>query len=396
MELLRQRVDSEIGRSFQRLTQIPDGRNRRWLKATKFDVADHISLVRSPLISDIPSLLKRASQEFARPLDRLRPLWRIVVISGESPSSAGSEPVTGLLFLLHHSIADGLGALEALYAFCSEPLHRTRSDLVATEDESLSDWGAAGGRLKRIIVSARCVRQLLFEAIVPPGASPLNGPNSTERVGALFRFPRREMRRIGFLLNGSLHDVLMTLLTGALHRFHKRTGYPIADLRAIVPVSLRRNDQREEMGNLITGVGVTMPLSLPTPAERLRAIHNEMEAIKSNGSVAAYRFLSVMLNRFPARLHRAAFERLARSTNFLCTIIPAGRYPKTLAGARIELISGFAANNRHHGSSFTFVTYCHEVSLLALIDPAVVTDLSGLQECIRESFNELYRIASGE
>jgi diacylglycerol O-acyltransferase / wax synthase len=393
MDRLRQRVTEELGRSFRRFTQIVVRDPRpRWKRAPHFDAAEHISLRRSPEITDVPSLVAAASREFSQPLDLARPLWRMTVITGE-PSSSGQPPATGLLFLLHHSTADGLGALEALYAFCEEPLIRTPPS--AGDADADSDWGSARGPLARLAIGARCARRIAVETIRPPIASPLNGPNSSQRNGALVRFPRSELRKIGARLDGSLHDVLMTILAGALARFHTKSGYPLGDLRAVVPVSIRRNTQREDMGNLITAVGIGMPIALPSPRARLHAIRNELETLKNDGTVAAYRFLSSVLGRLPSKLHLIGWERMFRNTNFLCTIIPGARHMKTLAGARIDLISGFAANNRNHGSSFTFVTYCHEVSLMVLVDPAVVKDLPGLEASVRESYDELRRADSG-
>lgn len=388
MDRLRARVADTLGRSFRRFTQIAVRDPRpRWAPAPHVDVAGHIDLLRSPDVVDLPSLMAVASREFSRPLDFSRPLWRMTVITGE-PRGDGGPPVTGLLFLLHHATADGLGALEALYAFCEEPL--TRSSRETDDGDAVSDdWGSARGPLARLAVGARCVRRLAFETIRPPIASPLNGPNSTGRQASLFRFPRAELRRIGARLDGSLHDVLMCLLAGALARYHARTGHPLGDMRAIVPVSIRRSAQREDMGNLITAVGIGMPIGLPTPRARLHAIRQELEQLKHDGSVAAYRLLSWALSHLPSTLHRIGFERMFRNTNFLCTIIPGARHAKTLAGARIDLIAGFAANNRNHGSSFTFVTYRHEVSLVVLVDPAVVRDLPGLEASVRESYDEL-------
>ncbi|HEX7087291.1 MAG TPA: WS/DGAT domain-containing protein [Vicinamibacterales bacterium] len=394
MDRLRRRVAETLGRSFRRFTQLAvrDG-GPRWVPAPNFDVNDHVSLLRSPEVVDLTSLLAVASREFTRPLHFNRPLWRMTVITGE-PGSDGRPPVTALLFLLHHATADGLGALEALYAFCEEPLVRTARE-TDDPDDVADDWGSARGPLARLAVGARCVRRIVYETIKPPISSPLNGPNSTGRQASLFRFPRSELRRIGVRLDGSLHDVLMCLLAGALARYHARTGHPLGDMRAIVPVSIRRSAQREDMGNLITAVGIGMPIGLPTPRERLHAIRRELEQLKSDGSVAAYRFLSWALSRLPSALHRIGFERMFRNTNFLCTIIPGARHTKTLAGARIDLIAGFAANNRNHGSSFTFVTYRHEVSLVVLVDPAVVSDLPGLEACVRESYDELRGIGNG-
>jgi len=294
---------------------------------------------------------------------------------------------------MHHSLTDGLGALEALYAFCGDKVKPTR-ETADGDEEMVSDWGAARTTWDKVSIAARCGRQILFETLSPPIRSPLNGPNSSERTGCLFRMPRNELRRIGRTLGGSLHDTLMTLLAGALGRFHQRGGYPVGDMRAVAPVSIRRNDQKEDMGNLITAVGIRMPIALPTPKERMDAIRKDIDRVKSDGTVAAYRFLSSVLGQLPPRLHRIGWERMFQNTNFLCTIIPGARFMKTLAGAKVELISGFAANNRNHGSSFTFVTYCREVSLVALIDPAVVKDLPGLEICIRESWEELRSLAA--
>ena len=387
MDRLRESVAKELGRSFRRFTQIAVREPAPlWAPAPGFDIARHITLLRSPEVVDVPSLMTVASREFSRPLDLTSPLWRMTVIAGDQKNDR--PPVVGLLFLLHHATADGLGVLEALYAFCEEPVTRTPPSAPSDAEEA-SDWGSARGPLARLAIGARCARRIAVETIRPPIASPLNGRNSTERRGTLIRFGRADLRRIGARLDGSLHDVLMTILAGALARFHARTGHPLGDLRAVVPVSIRRNTQREDMGNLITAVGIVMPIGLPTPRERLHAIRTELERLKGDGTVAAYRFLSSVLGRLPSKLHRLCWERMFRNTNFLCTIIPGARHAKTLAGARIELIGGFAANNRNHGSSFTFVTYCHEVSLVVLIDPAVVKDLPGLEACVRESFDEL-------
>lgn len=392
MELLSRRVEEELERSFPRFSQVLITKPRpRLMPAPNFDAGAHISLVRNPAITDIPALMAEASREFSRPLDMSRPLWRIVVICGQDRANVACEPA-GLLFLLHHSLTDGLGALEALYAFCGDRPKSERSVRAAGEQTD-SDWGSARGPLARLALAARCARRIFRETTSKPCASPLNGPNSSDRSGCLIRLSRHELRKIGARLGGNLHDTLMTLLAGGLHRFHIRAGYPVGELRAVVPVSIRRSEQREEMSNLITAVGIRMPISLPTPEARLQAIHEDIERVKADGSIAAYRLLSLILVRLPSAIHRACWERMFLHTNFLCTIIPGARYKKTIAGARIDLISGFAANNRNHASSFTFVTYCNEVSLVVMADPAVLHDLPGLEACLRESYHELCRPA---
>jgi len=260
MELLSRRVEEELERSFPRFSQVLITKPRpRLMPAPNFDAGAHISLVRNPAITDIPALMAEASREFSRPLDMSRPLWRIVVICGQDRANVACEPA-GLLFLLHHSLTDGLGALEALYAFCGDRPKSERSVRAAGEQTD-SDWGSARGPLARLALAARCARRIFRETTSKPCASPLNGPNSSDRSGCLIRLSRHELRKIGARLGGNLHDTLMTLLAGGLHRFHIRAGYPVGELRAVVPVSIRRSEQREEMSNLITAVGIRMPIS---------------------------------------------------------------------------------------------------------------------------------------
>ena len=364
------------------------------MRAAHFDIDAHVTLVRRSSVTDLSSLLQEASLEFSRPLDMSRPLWRLTVITGQDQAIDSRQPVTGLLFLLHHSLTDGLGALEALYSFCGDRIRTERPDPPSGE-QTISEWGSATGLLDRLTIVGRCTRRIFLETVRKPGASPLNGPNSSARSGCLIRLSRQELRKIGTRLGGNLHDTLMTVLAGAVSRFHVRSGYPVAELRAVVPVSIRRSEQRGEMGNLITAVGIRMPIALPTPRARLQAIHDDIERVKLDGSLPAYRLLSLILVRLPWALHRACWERMFRNSNFLCTIIPGARFKKTIAGAGIDLISGFATINRNHGSSFTFVTYCQEVALVAMVDPAVVHDLPGLESCLRESYDELCSLAAG-
>jgi WS/DGAT/MGAT family acyltransferase len=396
MELLRRRVEEELARSFPRFTQVLVAKPKpRWMQVPDFQAGAHVSLVRRDAITDVTSLMAEASREFSRPLDMSQPLWRITVIRGSAVGRDGATEAcapAALLFVLHHSLTDGLGALEALYAFCGDGPKSERA-APGGDEQTDSDWGSANGALDRLALAVRCARRIFLETMSKPGASPLNGPNSAERSGCLIRLSRHELRKIGARMGGNLHDTLMTLLAGALNRFHVRTGYPVGELRAVVPVSIRRSEQREEMSNLITAVGIRMPISLPTPQARLHAIHDDIERVKADGSIAAYRLLSLILVKLPAALHRTCWERMFRNTNFLCTIIPGARFRKTIAGAGIDLIAGFAANNRNHACSFTFVTYCQEVSLVVMSDPAVVHDLPGLEACFRESYNELCRLA---
>ena len=106
--VLEQRIGG-IARLRQRLVTPPWGLGRPyWVDDADFDIEAHVSLVRCPSPGDEPALLAVAVDAVTRPLPRSRPLWRAVVVTGLA------DEQIGLVVVLHHVLADGIGGLAVL------------------------------------------------------------------------------------------------------------------------------------------------------------------------------------------------------------------------------------------------------------------------------------------
>ncbi|WP_373560096.1 wax ester/triacylglycerol synthase domain-containing protein [Rhodococcus sp. ACPA1] len=100
---------TSIRRLQQRLATPRRGLGRPyWVDDSDFDVRAHLARVRCPSPGDRDAALAIAVDAVTRPLPRSRPLWRAVVVTGLI------DDHTGLVLVLHHVVADGIGGLAVL------------------------------------------------------------------------------------------------------------------------------------------------------------------------------------------------------------------------------------------------------------------------------------------
>ncbi|MDQ2709771.1 MAG: hypothetical protein M3Z25_20030 [Actinomycetota bacterium] len=106
--MLAERVRA-VPRLRQRLVRLPPGLGRPvWVDDPGFDAARHVQERQCPGAGDEQSLLDLAAAVSTEPLPRSRPLWAAVVV----PGLAGGR--VGLVIVLHHVLADGIGGLAIL------------------------------------------------------------------------------------------------------------------------------------------------------------------------------------------------------------------------------------------------------------------------------------------
>jgi hypothetical protein len=105
----------------------------------------------------------------------------------------------------------------------------------------------------------------------PVSLLPFNRPCSGDRKLVWSTFSFAEARAIRAALGGTVNDVVLTTLSGAVSRYVELHGQRTASrqLRVMVPVSLRQQDQRGALGNLVSMLPVEIPLDMPDPVLRL-------------------------------------------------------------------------------------------------------------------------------
>src|SRR6476620_4724367 len=98
-----------VPRLRQRLVRVPAGCGRPvWVDDPGFHAARHVRILPCPDPGDEQALLDLAAAVIIEPLPRSRPLWAAALVPG-----VGGGRV-GLVLVLHHVLADGIGGLAVL------------------------------------------------------------------------------------------------------------------------------------------------------------------------------------------------------------------------------------------------------------------------------------------
>ncbi len=245
--------------------------------------------------------------------------------------------------------------------------------------------------------AARCWRKLLTERLIPCGTSALNGATSGERSITTADVPRADLVRIMRHYKGSLHDVIFTILAGAIRRYQDRQGVTNKDLRLIVPTSVPPRRDKGGLGNHLVISALTLPVSEPDAMRRLRRTQELFSGMKTDGTIGAYEFMAKLVHRLlPRRFHRAVWESVLSRTNAVCTVLLGPEDERYLGGARVESIYGVTAPVIGHGAGFAFVNYAGNVCVSIVSNGGVIADPQQLMNDFQAELRELLSTANAD
>src|SRR2546422_889060 len=163
-----------------------------------------------------------------------------------------------------------------------------------------SGWRAAqpGTALRVALDAARAPRAALHDVaeaagglaeLFGPAFDPVSRTPLNVEVGPHRRFDWTAMRvsdlkAVKKTLGGTLNDVVLATVSGALRRFFRQRGVDPDRLkiRAMVPVSVRTQDERGALGNRVTQINAPIPVELADPAARLDAVRVTLSGLKES------------------------------------------------------------------------------------------------------------------
>ncbi|NIV32197.1 MAG: DUF1298 domain-containing protein, partial [Anaerolineae bacterium] len=227
-----------------------------------------------------------------------KPLWQFHYVERYERGSA-------LICRLHHCMADGVALVHVLLSM---------ADAGPPKPENSQHKPGRPGRLAgraraRYVGRNRTVRKLVRRgfsllshprqaadlvrmgtqaattlgnlALMPPDPrTTFRGKmDVTKRAAWSMPVPLDEVKEIGRRMGGTVNDILLTAMTGALQRYLQGRGEWQDDisLRAAVPVNMRPPNTEGELGNRIGMVFLALPVGLADPAERLRELKRRMD-----------------------------------------------------------------------------------------------------------------------
>jgi WS/DGAT/MGAT family acyltransferase len=194
-------------------------------------------------------------------------------------------------------------------------------------------------------------------------------------------------------LGGTLNDVVLSTVAGALRRFLKRRGVDLAalDFRVMAPVSVRTEQERGALGNRVSGWMVPMPLGEPDPMQRLESIRKTTEHLKESKQALGAAVLTQVGEWTPSTL-LALGARLAVTAlpfNLIVTNVPGPQQSLYMLGAEMIDNFGFIPLTDSLGLGIVLFSYAGKLCWGFTGDRDLMPDIHDFVEDIEVSFREL-------
>jgi diacylglycerol O-acyltransferase len=392
-----------------------------WVDDPHFNPGYHIRHTALPEPAGMDELRTLTGRVLSGRLDRSKPLWEVWLV----------DRVAGDRFALvsktHHCLVDGVSGVDvtavlldlepeppAGAAGARPPVRwepRPEPSPAALLVDALRERATmpleiardVGGSLaKPIELAGRATTVLAgLGAIALAG---MNAPPSpyNARIGPHRRFAWVEedlarLKAVKTALGGTVNDVVLAAVTGALRSNLLSRGYKLRGLtlRALVPVSVRAPTERGALGNRISGMYAPLPVSVADPAERYRIVHEATAGVKESGQAVGAEVLTRLTGFAPPNVmaQAARLQTRQRMFNLTVTNIPGPQFPLYLLGRRLERIFPQVPLSGNAGVGIAIMSYDGTINFGLVGDYDVLADLDQLAEALSTALDELAALA---
>ncbi len=422
VELIRDRI-SFVPRYRQRLQSVP-GRlaNPLWLDDPQFDLGYHVRRSALPRPGTMDQLRELVARIVSRPLDRDRPLWEVYLVEGLADGRIavlskshlamvdGVETVDlGQVLLDASPEVKSLGGDQWRPARRPSPLglvadaigdstHEPRVVLDTVRSNASAAWRTAGAVAGR---AGRVAEALANRRPVPD--SPLTGELSRQRRVVTVRTDLADYRTVREAHGGTVNDVVLATVTGALRTWLMTRAESLGGLRrirAVVPVSVIDEElEATSLGTQIAAHWVDLPVGEASAVVRLHQVSYSFQAHKETGRGVAANRLAGIAGFAPATFHaigsRVATEELRRGSQLNVTNVPGPQSPLHAAGARMVETYPVPPLLPGHALAIGVTSYDGAVYYGITADRDLLPDADVLGQCLTEALDELLDTASG-
>ncbi len=328
-----------------------------WVRADPARMADHVEVSAPVATRGEAGMI--AETAMATPLNRGRPLWRLVIVPGIDDGRT-----FGLVFLAHHGLIDGIAGIDLLAQLLDGDgparqreapglgVATSRQQLLGAEVlrwlelptvVMLRGLGMAtdGRRMRRALRRGQALVRTCVRLLTPGPRTVLRSDNDGRRHVAWFSIDERPVRFARRRLGGTPNDIVLAAVAEAIGEMGGSEGHvPFRKMRAAIPVSLRARSQRYEAGNRIGLVLTPLEVRERNAGRRVSRIHGHTSVQKARGDAEGYEVLCE-LTSWTGRWSQRLLHWLAgtlHSYGVLVTNVPGPSRAYTLGGAELEEI----------------------------------------------------------
>jgi WS/DGAT/MGAT family acyltransferase len=390
-----------------------------WVDDPSFNLEYHLRHTALPAPGNREQLLRLLARIVSQQLDRSKPLWEIWFIEGFDDNRFA------LIWKTHHSVIDGIAGVDlatVLFDLSPEPepvVHsgepwRPHSEpgtagLLAAGLRGAVDAGLAvtAGAIDAALHPDRAVATLR-EAIEgigevawiilnPAPPTPLNVEIGPHRRFVGVSCSLDDFKLVKNAFGGTVNDVVLTVVSGALRTFLQGRGVRTEglELRALVPVSVRAQHERGEIGNRIAVMRGPLPVYVEDPLTRLGVVAEAMNGLKESKQALGAEVIAGVQDFAPPTLLAQA-SRINFSTrlfNLIVTNVPGPQFPLYVLGKELEEVIPIAFLPRDHALAIAIMSYNGALNFGLLGDFDALPDIDVIGDAIAAEKDALVALA---
>jgi WS/DGAT/MGAT family acyltransferase len=395
----------------RKLRRIPLENHPVWVDDHEFNLDYHVRHTSLPRPGGPAELRQVAARVQSQRLDRSRPLWECWVLEGLEGGRFA------LLVKTHLALAEaGADLLEVLLSkdpadvfaaarpFVARPMpsaaELARDELLRqmrlprqalrSARRFFREAGHAGDEIQR---RARRAAKLLGYSIRRLQETPLTGPIGPHRRSEYLTIPLEEAKTVRRELGGTIHDVVIATITGAVARYLRahHVNPSTLDFRAAVPVSLRSGTRRQGVGEW----HIDLPVWETDALRRLERVREHTEALGKTSPPLGAAALAGEERWIGSRLLALGASAVAhrRPEHLRLVNVPGAQVPLFFSGARLAEAYGMVPLDDEAGLGVAVLSYDGKLCVGLNADFDRVADLALFRETVAESFAELVREA---
>src|SRR5919198_1439482 len=405
-----------VPRYRQRLALVPFQQGRpKWVDDPHLTLRYHVRSTALPSPGSEEQLKALAGRVFSQQLDRDKPLWEIWLVEGLEGDRFA------LLSKTHHALVDGISGVDivtVLFDSSPEPaappdpgdrwLPRplpSRAQLLAealleratVPGEAVRSARAAVRGPRRLLDAARGaaagVWAVAWAGIKASPPSPFNKPIGPHRRFTWVRAELADLKAIKNELGGTVNDVVLATVAGALGRHLRGRGQNTdgLELKAMVPVSVRADIERGALGNRVAAMMAPLPVWCQEPVARLDVVREQLEGLKRGGQAVGAEVITQLSGFAPPTIMGQAARLMSRQRffNLVVTNVPGPQFPLYLLGREMTHPFPMVPLARNQGLGIALMSYNGRINFGLVGDYDLLWDIEDLAELLQRSLAEL-------
>ena len=394
-----------------------------WEEDEDFEITSHIRRIALPGDAGKEELEELVSELASTPLDQYRPLWQFHYVENYVDG-----PV--VITRSHHCYADGMALVQVMLSL-TEP--DAEHSVLPVEPEKYRHHRTSESNVfKRLMEPARegmdalqhvsmkvveeassLIRDPAMAAQYANGASEIVSELATmlllnddppsrfkgklgirKKTSWTDPLPLGEVKAIGHALGCSVNDVLIGIMTGALHRYLKEYDEDPTELeiRATIPVNLRPLEHSRELGNHFGLVFLDLPIWESNPLARVYRVAENMHHLKNSKQAAVSLGLLATVGLAPVAVQKPALELFSKKATTVLTNVPGPAKPLYLAGSEITQMMFWVPQSGSIGMGISILSYNGQVFCGMMTDNRLVPDPERVVDQFGHEFENLLNL----